>query len=165
MAKDTNKGVKWSEDKLYRYLLWNIWAEEKDVIGFILLHPKGADVDKDNPITATLEKYAKKWGYGGYMLANLFAFKATNSDELTVIGKDAIGPSNDHWIKYLIEYSDKVICAWGEKGKLYGRANEVLKMIEEPYCIGRNMSGQPAHPLYLPRDWQPKPLELEEHLK
>ena len=164
MGKDIDSGAKWSEDGLYRYLLWRIWEAEKDVVGFILLNPSTADVDNDSPTSDKLEKYAKDWGYGGYMLGNLFAFKSTDRKMLEIVGEDAIGPSNDHWLKYLIKYADRVVCAWGEKGKLYGRANKVLKLIEEPYCLCRNQSGQPAHTLYLQRDWEPKKLNMEVHL-
>ena len=46
------------------------------------------------------------------------------------------------------------VVGWGEFGsKLGNRSDEVLKILGEPvHCFKVNRSGEPCHPLYLPRD-------------
>ena len=47
---------------------------EHPLILFIGLNPSTADETKNDPTIRRCINFAKDWGYGGVMIANLFAF-------------------------------------------------------------------------------------------
>ena len=91
--------------------------------------------------------YAYQWGFGGLIMVNLFAFKATLPSDLRK-ANHPIGKDNN---KFIIEHqreSGIVLVAWGNDGALHNRDKEVLDFINNPMCLKINKTGQPAHPLY-----------------
>ena len=102
-------------------------------------------------------KYAKRWGYGGIIMVNLFAYISTDPLQLRII-ENPVGIDNDKYLKEVFNSFGtigKVICCWGENGKLFDRDKEVLKIINEPYCLKINADNSPSHPLYLSSDLEP----------
>ena len=71
-----------SKDKIYRYSLSRVWGNSKPYVLFIGLNPYTADENTDDPTTKRCIDYAKRWGYGGLRMANLFGFSLKQ-----VIGK------------------------------------------------------------------------------
>ena len=63
-----------SECNRYRYQLHRTWDKEKDKVLFIMLNPSTADSDNDDLTTIRCINYAKKWGYGGLMIGNIYPF-------------------------------------------------------------------------------------------
>ena len=144
-----------SKDRRYRYALWRIWNEEKPVVMFICLNPSTADEEQDDPTLIRCISYSKLWGYGGVIISNLFAFRATNPGDLKKV-KDPMGDENDKWLKSLSEKADIIVGAWGNHGELLLRGRAVINIFEEMYCLKINKTGQPAHPLYQPKNLKPK---------
>jgi hypothetical protein len=142
------KGANISIDKKYRYSLYRIWNDELPKVAFICLNPSIADDKIDDPTINRCIEFAKSWGYGGFYMLNLFAFRATNPSELTKVN-DPIGMDNQNVILETITKVDKVICAWGNEGILLNQNKKILSIIENPYCIKINSSGEPSHPLFL----------------
>jgi hypothetical protein len=142
------KGAHISIDKKYRYSLYRIWNDELPKVAFICLNPSIADDKIDDPTINRCIEFAKSWGYGGFYMLNLFAFRATNPSELTKVN-DPIGMDNQNVILETITKVDKVICAWGNEGILLNQNKKILSIIENPYCIKINSSGEPSHPLFL----------------
>jgi hypothetical protein len=142
------KGANISIDKKYRYSLYRIWNDELLKVAFICLNPSIADDKIDDPTINRCIEFAKSWGYGGFYMLNLFAFRATNPSELTKVN-DPIGMDNQNVILETITKVDKVICAWGNEGILLNQNKKILSIIENPYCIKINSSGEPSHPLFL----------------
>jgi hypothetical protein len=142
------KGANISIDKKYRYSLYRIWNDELPIVAFICLNPSIADDKIDDPTINRCIEFAKSWGYGGFYMLNLFAFRATNPSELTKVN-DPIGMDNQNVILETITKVDKVICAWGNEGILLNQNKKILSIIENPYCIKINSSGEPSHPLFL----------------
>ncbi len=64
--------------------------------------------------------------------------------------EDPVGPDNDLYLREMIAGSGIQVCAWGNHGNFMGRADIVLKMVPDPYCLGLTKEGQPKHPLYVP---------------
>ena len=99
--------------------------------------------------------YAKSWGFGGIVVVNLFAFRATNPKELR-FQLDAIGPDNDHYVKGAVGGSIGAVAAWGSEVEKWPgglkRAKEVLAMGKNWACLDVTNGGQPKHPLYLRGD-------------
>ena len=142
-----------SKDKLYRYQLLRHWDRSnwKRVV-FLMLNPSTADYKLDDPTIKSCCAIANNNGYGGILVVNLFAFRATKPRNLFK-AEDPVGLDNNKWIVETCKMSDKIICGWGNKAPPH-RVNKVLGLInyEDLYCIQENSSGSPKHPLYCKRD-------------
>lgn len=121
---------------------------------FIGLNPSTADAITDDPTLRRCMRFARDWGYGSVVLANLFAYRATQPTELKTVAKP-VGPRNNRWLRELAADADLVIAAWGNDGVLLDRASAVRKMIPNLHCLKINGSGEPAHPLYIPAAQKP----------
>lgn len=132
---------------LYRYTLERIWNEHKPLALFIGLNPSTADASTDDNTIRVCAKYAARWGYGGLLMANLFAFRSTDPRVLRKTNFP-VGPDNDMWIDKLRARAGIVICAWSKDGTYLGRDREVLVRLEKPYCLSLCKDGSPGHPLY-----------------
>lgn len=146
-----------SECKKYRYEIRRIWDESKPWVLFICLNPSTADGQKDDQTLRRCISYARRWGYGGVVIANLFAYRATDSSELYTVD-DPVGPDNDYYLKSLTTQTAEIVCAWGNEGGYKNRDSEVLQLLTEPKCLIKLKSGNPGHPLYLRKDLNPSPL-------
>ena len=152
--KIIKKSAVFSTCKTYRYSLTRKWDLNQKLILFIGLNPSTADENDDDPTIKRGMHYAYKWGYGGLIMANLFAFRATLPSDL----KKANRPTGVDNNKFIIEHQKEsaiVVVAWGNDGALYNRDKEVLELITSPMCLKVNKSGQPAHPLYQKKDLSP----------
>ena len=146
--------AKFSKDRVYRYALWRIWDEALPKLLFIGLNPSTADEKKDDPTMRRCIRFSKDLGYGGFIMANIFAYRSTDPKKLKLI-KDPIGKKNNYWIKKLAKDSGKTIAAWGTHGKYLNRGDEVTKLIDDLYCLRKTKEGFPSHPLYLPANLKP----------
>src|SRR5688572_12745487 len=83
-----------SEDQKYRYLLGRRWQEGIGSVTFVMLNPSTADHVVDDRTIKRCMDFARSWGHSGLEVVNLYAFRATDPDEL---GKqaDPVGPLND----------------------------------------------------------------------
>jgi hypothetical protein len=81
-------------------------------------------------------------------MANLFAFRATSPRVLTQVS-DPVGPMNDYWLDRLRNEVDHAVAAWGNHGRLLGRASEVSRRLRRLECLGCTVKGAPRHPLYV----------------
>src|SRR5690606_26308046 len=109
------KSAKISDCQKYRYELRRVWDDKKPLVLFIGLNPSTADADSDDNTSRVCVNYAKRWGYGGVLLGNLFAFRSTDSSALYTAA-DPVGPDNDSWIKKLQAEAEIVVCAWSAAG-------------------------------------------------
>ena len=137
-----------SECRTYRYALWRVWDESLDSIVFIGLNPSTADESHNDPTISRCINFARKWGYGGLCMANLFAYRATQP-RIMMLADDPIGPENDQILFDLVSKAHVVIAAWGNHGSFMGRSVQISKSIYNLKCLGINKSGEPSHPLYL----------------
>ena len=62
----------------YRYMLMRIWDLDLPKVCFVGLNPSTADAKEDDPTIRQLIEFAKSWNYGGFVIVNLFAMRATN---------------------------------------------------------------------------------------
>ena len=137
-----------SEDRKHRYVLIRKWNLNKPSLMIISLNPSTADEEINDPTIRRCIGFAKQWGFGKLFVTNLFSFRATFPKDLFNC-ENPIGDKNDYWIKKLSKEVDKVILAYGNQGKFKNRHKEILKMINNPYCIKKSKTGMPMHPLYL----------------
>ena len=145
------KNATFSSCRKYRYSLYRIWDKKKKLILFIGLNPSTADEKSDDPTIRRCSNYAKNWGYGGFMMANLFAYRSSLPCNLKKV-KYPVGKDNDKYIVTLSKKADITVAAWGNYGNLFNRDKQILNIIPYLMCLKINKSGQPAHPLYLKKD-------------
>jgi hypothetical protein len=159
MAYWRRSGAEFSSCRTWRYLLWRCWDEELPLCNFILLNPSTADERENDPTVSRCIKFAVGWQFGGLVVSNLFAFRATKPVELKAAG-DPVGPENDFYIKLAAKHSRAVMCGWGNHGSFKSRSAEVLSILRrlriDIRCLKQNASGEPTHPLYLGSNIEPR---------
>lgn len=141
----------------YRYALSREWTQDARRVVFIMLNPSTADHTIDDPTIRRCIDFARRWGYGGLEVVNLFALRATNPADLKV-AKDPVGPDNNYYIEDVLRRvkakGGRVVLAWGAQGTYMGRDAVVLKILNNAqvtsYHLGQTKKGMPRHPLYLP---------------
>lgn len=148
-----------SKDKIYRYTLSRTWDSTKPTVLFIGLNPSIADENIDDPTITRCINFAKDWGYGTLLMANLFAFRSTYPKEIYLID-DPIGKDNDHYILECVKQSDLIIACWGNNGTYMDREKIIKELVPNLYCLQKNKNGTPHHPLRLPRDINPIPFKF-----
>ena len=122
---------------------------------FIGLNPSTADEVNDDPTIRRCMRYSYDWGYGGYIMGNIFGYRSTDPRNLK-IAKDPIGNKNNYWLKKMHKEASITIGAWGNHGEILNRGNEVAQMIDKIYCLKITKLNHPSHPLYLPSKLKPK---------
>ncbi len=138
----------------YRYRLGRRWRSGDRKIAFVMLNPSRADATYDDPTLRACIQFAQRWRFAALSVVNLFGYRTPHPSELKQ-AQDPVGPDNDtHVLKAVIEV-EKVVVAWGNEGKLLERDRAMLSLLtryqHKLYCLQRNRSGQPRHPLYVPR--------------
>jgi len=148
----------YSECERYRYLLEIIWQPEKPLVQFVGLNPSTATETSDDPTLRRCKRFAADWGYGGLLMTNAAAFRATDPQEM-LSAEEAIGAENTpEWIAAL--GCDLVVCAWGVWGDrcLDGQCDAIRAALgRRAHYLRLTKSGSPAHPLYLPKTLRPQP--------
>jgi hypothetical protein len=142
--------------KRYRYALRRCWDASRPAVLFIGLNPSTADATTEDNTSRVCINYARRWGYGGLLLGNLFAYRSTDPARLRAC-RDPVGPENDAWLEHLQEKAALVVCAWTMHGGYRDRDRRVLAFLRRPHCLVRLKSGYPGHPLYKRADLRPVP--------
>lgn len=149
-----------SECEQYRYQLRRTWDTNLQPVMFIMLNPSTADADNDDPTIRRCIGFAKTWGYGGIVVVNLFAYRATNPKDLLKC-KNPVGDDNLKWIEHSASRCPKVVAAWGNAdivNKLLANRPfyQPLEKLANVHYIELSNSGTPKHPLYLKGDLKPQ---------
>lgn len=150
------KSAYFSEDMLYRYSLSRTWDTGLSKVNFIGLNPSTADHEIDDPTIRRCMGFAKSWGYGGIIMTNLFAFRATDPSDMKK-AEDPLGPENQDHIVEVSNQSRISVACWGKHGVYLNRQNHVLRYFNRLHYLKLNKDGTPAHPLYLPGHLTPQP--------
>jgi hypothetical protein len=151
------KGAIISPCGTYRYALGRELTTRLNpsTVMWVMLNPSTADAKEDDPTIRVCRGFSSMWGYDRFVVANLFAFRATDPGMLLhwyMHGRDIQGPRNTRWITRLANDADKVVIAWGRNASDYpGRADRVMEQLrglgKTLYAIGFNADGTPMHPL------------------
>jgi hypothetical protein len=165
-------GLSSESPPLYRYWLRRTWDGILPVMVWIMLNPSTADDQIDDPTIQACMDFARRNGYGGILVINLFAFRSPHPKVMKE-AEDPIGPNNDNFILDVVSTTAReggcVIAAWGTGGSHLDRDLAVVALLEahgvEVMCFGKTKDGHPKHPLArglhrIPRDT--KPFRLRE---
>lgn len=150
-----SSGAYFSPCRTWRYTLWRIWDASLPTVNWLMLNPSTADEAVLDPTLTRCKNFTLEWGYGGMVVTNLFAFRATDPAVMKS-HHDPIGLENDRCIVESAVKAGLVICGWGNHGSFLGRDQKVLSMLSkenvELHCLKMTNEGAPGHPLYLPSD-------------
>ena len=157
---------------------------------FLLLNPSTATEVVTDPTVARCVKRARRMGFGGIEVCNLYAFRSTDPKALYEID-DPVGPDNVREIKAAAAACSVIILGWGKPGfavsninrdtfsvgwgrdednpdAIYSYSTEVIGWAashcrhsdKELLCLGVNKDGSPKHPLYISGKTEPVPFEV-----
>lgn len=158
----------------YRYELRRIWDDKLPLLVVCMLNPSTADHRQNDPTILTLIHFAKLWGYGGILVVNLYAFRASQPAVMAA-APEPIGEHNhDHCraaLRYASHNGGKALAAWGAPSAInpFALLQQVARFTREAeiwtvdlVCLGTTSNGAPKHPMArglhrIPRDQQPLP--------
>ncbi len=127
-------------------------------IVFVMLNPSTADAEADDPTIRRCMAFAKREGGTHLTVVNLFAYRATDPDEVKRIAREniaeAVGPDNDSHLERELTHKLHlpVVAAWGSATFARLRATTVTEKYGPFQCLGISKGGQPKHPLYISGD-------------
>jgi hypothetical protein len=126
-------------------------------IVFIGLNPSTADEIQDDPTIRRCTGFAKSWGYNGIWMLNLFGLRSTDPRGLKN-HQNPVGPDNFTELLTITKARSmgEVVLCWGNHGAYMGQGDRVTQMLKESIpeklrAFGWTKTGQPKHPLYLPK--------------
>lgn len=151
----------------YRYHLQRRWSGGP-LVAFIGLNPSTATEQVNDPAVTRCIGYAKRWGFGGFIMLNAYALRSTDPKGLWQV-EDPAGPDCDQYLIGGMRQASKVICCWGANCTPE-RHLELFELVTEhatgplnmPHHLGLTKGGFPKHPLYLtsgltPKEWDVSP--------
>lgn len=166
-------------DGIYRYKLTRFWRPHAPKLAVIMFNPSTADAYEDDPTILKVCHHAAAHGYGGVMVFNLFAFRATQPkdlfDAISAHGLQyAIGPKNLAIIGQNLRFNrPDILLAWGALAAATPRVREHAVMLAQGitkiakrdnlkvFTLALTKKGIPAHPLYLLADAKMQPFAVD----
>lgn len=146
-----DKGAVVSPCGKFRFRLSRTWNHDLPRVNFVMLNPSTADHQSDDPTIVRCLGFARRWGYGGLCVTNLYAFRTAYPLEL-IENNFPIGPGNDVAIEEVALQCAAIVYAWGANAepKRARAVRELLFWLPRPiFSLGTNKQGTPKHPLYL----------------
>lgn len=148
----------------WRYALWRVWEPDKPLYIALMLNPSTADHLTNDPTVEGICSRARKGRYGGVIVINAFAYRATEPADMKK-ADNPIGEHNDLVISHVIAEKDSfLLCAWGIHITHQDRGEQVQCLIRSnnarPHYLRLTGSGEPGHPLYIPRNIAPSAWDM-----
>lgn len=145
----------------HRYTLRRSWIGNGGIVNFIMLNPSTADEVADDATIRRCVGFAKRWGYCGIVVTNLFAYRATQPSDLCALlatcggWREAVGEDNTSHVDREARMAHLVVCAWGDNCEMKN-SNEhhksIVRMLDyrDLFCIRTTKRGNPVHPVREP---------------
>ena len=150
-AGGTRSEALYSRCGQYRYRLTRAWGAGP-VLVWIMLNPSTATEERNDPTIARCEGRARRGGFGGVEILNLFAFRATRPADLRQVG-DPVGPGNGAVVLEGAARAGMILCGWGVHGALQGEGARMRSALLDRglvlHTLGLTKAGHPRHPLYV----------------
>jgi len=145
-------GAVFADERTHRLYLWRRWDKEKPRLMFIGLNPSTADERHDDPTVRRCVSFAKRWGYGGIFMCNVFTLVSTDPKKLNVETPMAMGANLA--MRVIRRRCSKAVAGWGNLITQVRVGEEQVERIKRDlsplHCLGLTKLGHPKHPLYLP---------------
>lgn len=159
-----NTGQTPEDDAWFRFRLGRTWDIEKPPVMFIGLNPSTATHLTNDRTVARCTLDAKRWGYGGLFMMNVFPYRATKPQAMRAFYKNRFmchealaEDSFSENTRQIVEVSNgctMIICAWGNHGKFLNGGRNLVEILhgfgkgELLNCYRITKQGEPEHPLY-----------------
>ncbi|MEQ8772008.1 MAG: DUF1643 domain-containing protein, partial [Erythrobacter sp.] len=101
----------------FRYRLERELSMFGPVGAFIMVNPSTADAENDDQTIRKVVGFASRFGWSRVIVANVFAYRATDIAELAR-ASDPVGPDNSCHLREVMNDADEIVCAWGALAKL-----------------------------------------------
>jgi len=153
----TGRSAEISACGTYRYVLRRTWNYALPELVYVMLNPSTADATEDD---ATIRKccgFARRFGFGGIVVVNLFALRSRDPKALRMHAAP-IGVDNDTWImRETADPTRSILVAWGCHARHFpSRVKTVCQLIARPVSALRvTKDGHPEHPVMLPYSLTP----------
>ncbi len=148
----------YSDCEHYRYALSRVWDAQGKKALFIMLNPSKATEQQNDPTVERCEQRARRLGFGGFCVVNIFAWRETHP-KLMRQAVDPIGPENDAEVLKACDWADTVVCGWGTHGEHLNRGREMERVLRSNdislHHLGLTKDHHPKHPLYIAYATQP----------
>ncbi|MUM03239.1 hypothetical protein B5P44_00180 [Mycobacterium sp. CBMA 213] len=132
------------------------------MFGLVMLNPSTADAESDDATIIRVEDFGERWEYGGFEAANLYGLRSTDPRAIRT-HPDPVGPDNDAHLTSLSHTYDLIILAWGANAEPVRAAHVTRLLAQGCATAGGSLavlqwtkSGQPHHPLRLPKTTVPQ---------
>lgn len=159
-AEGRDSEAVYSPCERYRYSLTRVWDPEGRRLLFVMLNPSKATELANDPTIERCERRARRLGYGGFRVCNLFALRETDPARLRRAGRP-VGPANPTRLADACDWADDILCAWGVHGTHRGQDKPVTAILAASgkplLALGATKEGHPRHPLYVAYDIRPEP--------
>lgn len=140
--------------RTWRYALERRWGSGPFVL-FVGLNPSTADENVDDQTIRRCIRYGKDWGFGGLLMGNLYAYRATQQADLA-LAPDPVGPDCDVWLTTMSVRAGLVVAAWGANpGPDPHRPAHAIDLLGELHVLGFTKSLDPRHPSRMRADARP----------
>lgn len=156
----------------YRYILG---TRGKNPLICIGINPStAAPEDLDNTLKS-VQRIALGNGFDSFIMFNVYAQRATNPDAMEKVCNLQLHKENLEAFRYVLSISEKptVWAAWGaiieKRGYLADCVRDMVHAGQKYGAVWRcagaiTKKGHPHHPLYLRKDEQLKPFDVENYL-
>jgi len=158
---DSKIRARFSECGRYRYELEEVWTGgHPRLVMWLMMNPSVARIEHADPTLIRTGRFSRTWGFGGQLIGNVYAYRATNGRELLRAG-DPAGPGNDAAILAMAARAEIVVLAYGQLPTfLRPGARNVVNMLRRSNArltyLRLSKDGTPQHPLYLPGNLEPQ---------
>ena len=120
------------------------------------MNPSTADASVDDATVRKWRGFVQRWGGSRFIVGNVFAYRATDVNELAT-AVDPFGDLIGDHITDIITEADILVPCWGNTSKVppslryaFGELMDALLSSGKPVkCFGLTASGDPRHPLML----------------
>lgn len=143
----------------YRYSLTCEWQPVAKRLLYVMLNPSKATELANDPTIERCERRARRLGYGGFRVANLFALRETSPARLKKARRPE-GPANADHLLQAVDWADDILASWGVHGAHRGQGAKVETLLraggKRLLTLGCTKHGHPRHPLYVSYTVQPQ---------
>lgn len=157
IVDDEPKGAVFVEERTHRLYLWRRWTRDGSWVMFIGLNPSTADERLDDPTIRRCVGFARRWGFGGIFMCNVYTLVSTDPGKLNDEVPVTIGASLA--MRVIRNRCKQALVGWGNQiTRVRGweeRVDRIKRELAPLHCLGMTKKGHPKHPLYLPYTVQP----------
>lgn len=158
-----------SDCEKYRFFLERSWDDDLPKLPVCMLNPSTGDAEQDDQTIRRLTNFAKRWGYGGLAIVNLYPLRSPKPAVMWA-SEDRSHDKNDEWLDAIIVIAEnnggKLLIAWGDDGNYEDKADQFIKRVSERsktiklVTLGKTARGHPRHPMALGRGRVPDDQEM-----